>query len=311
MKTILKGIHTKFNENPALIGSVVTISCVVLIVSAKAAALYVSHSAAVLSSFVDSLSDVGLSLMTLIAIRWSGKPADENHRFGHGKIEGISALVQAAFLIGGAAFLLLESFSRFLNPEVMTDHKLTLALMGFSVVLSILIAKVQHLGAEKSGSLAVKADALHYSTDTAINIAVFAVVLIDMLGLSASWVDPLCALVVSGLMGRAAYHIACGSFAMLMDQELPDEIKSKIIAIIGSHPQTKGVHDVRTIGSGTKYMISFDMELDGDLTLSKAHAIARETEQALLREFPNSEIMIHLDPFGDTEDSRHQGITNG
>lgn len=301
-------LRQKFHDNPAMIGSIITVTCVIVIVVVKAVALYLSHSAAVLSSFVDSLSDIGLSLMTLLAIRWSVKPADEDHRFGHGKIEGISALIQAAFLMGGGAFLLLEAFGRLLNPEAMSHHALTLALMGFSVLLSLVISKVQHLGAEKSGSLAVKADALHYSTDTAINMAVFIVVMMDMVGWSTPWLDPLCALVVAGLMARAAYHVAGSSFAMLMDQELPSEIRSKIIATIRSHPQVKGLHDLRTTSSGTKYMISFDVEMDGNLTLSHAHAAAREVEQALLTLFENAEIMIHLDPFGDIEDSRHRGL---
>ncbi len=302
---MISHLRQKFHDNPAMIGSIITVSCVIVIVVVKAVALYLSHSAAVLSSFVDSLSDIGLSLMTLLAIRWSVKPADDDHRFGHGKIEGISALIQAAFLMGGGAFLLLEAFGRLLNPEVISHHALTLALMGFSVLLSLVISKVQHLGAEKSGSLAVKADALHYSTDTAINSGVFIVVMMDMVGWSTPWLDPLCALVVAGLMARAAYHIACSSFAMLMDQELPGDVRSRIIALIRSHPQCKGAHDVRTTIFGTKYMISFDMEVEGELSLRAAHHVAREVEQALLKEFENAEIMIHLDPFGDIEDSRH------
>ncbi|HPQ50690.1 MAG: cation transporter [Alphaproteobacteria bacterium] len=299
-------LKSKFEENPALSSSTVTVATVIVLVFAKAVAVAYSDSAAVLSSLIDSLSDIGLSLMTLIAIKWSLKPADEDHRFGHGKIEGIAALLQAAFLIGGGSFLLLESFGRFLNPVPMHNHLFTLFLMGLAIALSGLIAAVQKIGAKKSGSLALEADSLHYSSDIAINGAVFLVVLIDYLGWAAHWLDPLCALAVAGIMARAALQIAEKSFAMLMDKELPDDMRSRMIAIIRSHPEVLGLHDMRTTQSGTKYMISFDIELDPSMLLWSAHEISREIEKAILAEFENAEIMIHFDPYGDTEDSRHQ-----
>ncbi len=299
-------IKSFVGQSLALSSSAVTVAIVIVLVFAKTVAVAYSGSAAVLSSLIDSLSDVGLSLMTLIAVRWSLKPADDDHRYGHGKVEGIAALLQAAFLIGGGSFLLLEALGRFLNPSSIHNHIFTLFLMGLSILLSILIAFVQKKGAKESGSLAIEADALHYSSDVAINATVFAVVLIDYLGWAASWVDPLCALFVAGIMARAAMAIAEKSFAMLMDKELPQEMRSRLIAIIRSHPEVLGLHDLRTTQSGTKYMIAFDIELDPSILLWSAHEITRSVEKAILAEFEGAEIMIHVDPYGDTEDSRHQ-----
>ena len=124
---------------------------------------------------------------------------------------------------------------------------------------------------------------------------------------TAQWLDPLCALAVAGLMANAAYKIAAKSFDMLMDKELSTEIRSKIIAITRSHPEVMGLHDLRTIQSGTRYLISLDIELDPSMLLWSAHEITREIEKAILAEYPQSEIMIHVDPYGDTEDSRHIG----
>ncbi len=298
-------IKSFVGHSPALSSSAITIAIVIALVFAKSVAVAYSGSAAVLSSLIDSLSDIGLSLMTLIAVRWSLKPADEDHRFGHGKIEGISALLQAAFLIGGGSFLLLEAFGRFLNPSPIHNHVFTLFLMGLSVLLSFMIALVQKIGARKSGSLAIEADALHYASDVAINGAVFLVVLVDYMGWAANWLDPLCALLVAGLMGRAALQIAEKSFAMLMDKELPEETRSRIIAIIRSHPEVLGMHDLRTTQSGVKFIISFDIELDPSILLWSAHEVSRSIENTILAEFEMAEIMIHIDPYGDTEDSRH------
>lgn len=305
----MKETISKLREsNPAILSSTITVSTVIVLVFAKTIALVYSGSTAVLSALIDSISDVGLSIMTLLAVKWSLKPADDEHKYGHGKIEGIAALLQAAFLVGGGSFLFLEAMNRMAEPERMQNHLFTLFLMGLSVILSGVISYVQKHGARSSGSLAAEADSLHYSADILINVGVFLVVLFDYLGFTAPWFDPLSALVVAGIMGRTALSIAEKSFAMLMDQEISGEERSKLIAIIRSHQEVLGLHDLRFIQSGTRKMISFDVELDPSMLLWSAHEVARAIEKAILIEFPASEIMIHIDPLGDTEDSRHSSV---
>ncbi len=301
-----KHIQAKFAENPAKTSSTITVTLVLIIVVVKAVALYISGSAAVLSALIDSLSDIGLSLMTLISVQWAMKPADDDHRHGHGKVEGIAALIQAMMLAGGGMFLVLESFGRFVEPVEMTGHIWTMVCMGISVILSIVIAKVQKAGAHHSESLAVEADSLHYSADVLINGSVLVVVFADYTGLLGHWLDPLSAIGVAVIMARTAYQIVLNAFGMLLDQELPTDMRSKIIAKIKSHPAVLGLHDLRTSKSGTKTFISFDIELSDELSLCAAHDISREVEASLLLDFPNSEIMIHIDPAGDILDSRHR-----
>lgn len=301
-----KKIKASFEKHPGLTAGSITIAAVIVLVFAKAVAVFYSGSTAVLSTLIDSLSDIGLSTLTLIAVKWSLKPADHDHRYGHGKIEGVSALIQAAFLVGGASFLLLESVQRFLNPQPMTAHLFTLLLMSFATGLSILLTKVQKLGAEKSNSLALEADSLHYSADVWINLSVVLLIFLDYLKILPVWMDPLCALFVAGLMMRAAWQIALKSFSMLLDQELSEDIRNRMTAIIKSHPEVHGLHDLRTYRSGSKMFVSFDIEIDPNMLLWSAHEIARTIEQTLIVEFPQAEIMIHIDPVGDIHDSRHQ-----
>lgn len=300
-----KHIQKKFKENPAKTSSTITVILVTLLVLIKAVAVYVSGSAAVLSALIDSLSDVGLSIMTLISVQWAMKPADDDHRHGHGKVEGIAALIQAMMLAGGGMFLVLEAFGRFVHPVEMTGHVFTLALMALSTLISVGIAKIQTLGAKHSDSLAVEADSLHYSSDVLINGSVFVVVLADYLGFFGNWLDPISAIGVAFIMARTAYQIVLNAFGMLLDQELPEQTRNLIIAKIKSHPSLLGLHDLRTSKHGTKTVMSFDIELSPDLSLQTAHDISREIEESLLLDFPNSEIMIHIDPAGDTHDSRH------
>lgn len=300
----------KQSEHP-LFASTVTVATVIVLVFAKSIAYVFSGSAAVLSSLIDSLSDVGLSLMTLFAIRLSHKPADDNHRHGHGKIEGVSALMQAAFLLGGATFLVFESVGRFLNPQPIEAHLFTLMLMGFSTILSIVMVAVQKYSLRKNKSLALEADHAHYSADIWINLATILVVGLDYMQVMPVWIDTACALAVAGIMGRAAYGIGLKAVHVLMDAELPEEMRNKILQIIRGHGEVVGVHDLRTHESGKKIFISFDMEVDPNMLLWSAHEIARTVEHDLLKEFPTAEILIHLDPAGDTADTRHNNLDHG
>lgn len=302
---MFKKLRDKFDHSPAHLTTNLTVIVVLLIVILKIVATIFSGSAAVLSSLIDSLGDIALSTITLISVRWSLKPADDNHRHGHGKIEGICALIQASCLVGGAAFLLLEVLNRFANPQPIAAHNLTLVIMGLSVFLSWFISFLQRKAAAKTDSLAIESDAAHYAMDMWINISVFITILVDAFGFRSLWLDPLCALFVAGFMVRAAWAIAQKSFAMLLDEEVHSSVKLRMTALIRSHPKVFGLHDLRAIQSGMRMFISFDIEVDPHQSLQEAHEIAREVEVLLLEEFPQAEVMIHLDPQGDTLDSRH------
>jgi ferrous-iron efflux pump FieF len=304
---MLEGPSAPKNHQPekALLASQITVGMVIVLVFAKTIAYIYSGSAAVLSTLIDSVSDIGLSMMTFLSIRWSLKPADEDHRFGHGKIEGVAALLQAAFLVGAGSFLFLEAAGRFLSPSHMTHHVFTMMLMGFSTLVSWVMTLVQRHNLKKSGSLALEADYAHYSSDILINGSAFVVILLDYLEIIPVWFDPLAALIVAGLLARAAYGIALRSFDMLMDRDLGPDVRKKIMGVITAHPEVLSAHDLRTSQSGMKIFISFDIDVDPNILLWSAHEIGQAVERDLLKEFPNAEIMIHIDPSGAPEDARH------
>ena len=296
-------------SNKAALASSITVGTVMILVFAKTIAYVFSGSAAVLSSLVDSLSDVGMSLMTWFSIRWSLKPADDNHRHGHGKIEGVAALFQASMLMGSGAFLMFIAVNRLIEPVKMTDHLFALLLMLISLVGSWVMTIVQSRANKESESLALEADTAHYSTDVWVNVIVIAVVLIDYNGFAPSWLDAVSTAGISLFFGYTAYNIAMKSMDMLMDREVSAEIKQRIEEIVTSPSDVLGIHDLRVTRSGMRMFVSFDMEVDSNLLLWSAHEMAQEAEYRILKEFPNAEILIHLDPEGDTDDSRH-GISS-
>ncbi len=281
--------------------AIVTVS---ILIVAKTIAWLMTGSSSVLASLTDSVIDAGVSVMNFLAIRYSLKPADEEHRYGHGKVEGVAALFQSAFIAGAALFLFLEGVSNLLKAVQITDHMVAVGVMVFSIVLSLILVAIQKFCLRHAPSLAVEADSAHYSSDILINGGTIAAILVIYAG-GPWWIDPLFALAVAFWLVRTAWIVAGKGMDMLMDRELPDGDREKILGIINGHKNILGVHDLRTRKIGMSLHISFDVEQDPGLTLKQAHAASKDVEAALLKEFPNAEIMIHQDPAGEPEDSRH------
>jgi len=264
-----------------------------------------SGSVSILASLVDSLMDALIALMSFMAIRYSLKPADSEHRYGHGKIEGLMALFQAALIAGAGAFLVFETLRHLLRPSMVDHSALAIAIMIVSVIFPAVLVAFQKHSLKHAPSLAVEADKANYTGDIAVNGGVVLVLIAMKLG-APHWIDPVFALGVVCYLGYNAYTIAAKGVDMLLDRELPETERKIIAERVLSHEGVMGMHDLRTYKSGMTVFISFDIELEPDLTLRDAHDLVREVELRLLREFPNAEILIHPDPAGDTHDTRHQ-----
>lgn len=278
---------------------------VLILIALKTGAYALSGSAAMLGSLTDTLGDGFISLVTFLSVRYSLKPADEDHRHGHGKIEGFSALIQASFLFGAAVFLFFESLRRLYVAEPVTHHGIGIAVSVVAVILSIILVRVQTRALKKAQSLAIEADQAHYSNDIWVNGAVVAGLTIHYFT-DIVWLDGVLGLALSVYIAWTGYEVGKKAADMLMDKEIGEEDRARIITIIEDNTDVRGMHDLRTRRTGMDIHISFDVELDPELTLHDAHAITRELEFALLAAFPNAEIIIHMDPEGDTYDTRHR-----
>lgn len=289
----------------ALLASAWAVVTVAILIGIKGWAYWVSGSAAILATLTDSLNDAGMSLMMLIALRYSLKPADKGHRYGHGKAEGIAALFQAALLTGAGFFLGLSALDRFAEPQAVTNHILAMTVAGIAIVMSILLVAVQKFCLKRAPSLAVEADQLHYSSDVFLNLTVMISIFINYKG-GPVWVDTLCALGVAGYLWFGAARIAKTAADMLMDRELPKAVRERIKMIVMKHDDVHSLHDLRTRKSGMTIHISFDVEIDPEMPLRDAHEVTRDLETMILIDFPEAEIIIHMDPIGDIHDARHR-----
>ena len=285
-----------------------SVSVAGFLICVKLAAWVTTDSVSLLSTLIDSLLDAMASLVNLFAVSHALTPPDREHRFGHGKAEPLAALAQAAFITGSAIFLLFEAGHRLIDPRPVAHSDVGIAVMLLAIVLTFGLTRFQAYVVKRSGSLAIAADSLHYIGDLLINGAVIvALLLVSQLGWWAA--DPLFGIAIAGYIVFTAWKIARQALDMLMDRELPDEERRRIVEIVNAHPDVLDLHDLRTRASGPTVFIQLHLEMDGDMSLHKAHNVADAVEAELRDAYPNAEILIHQDPHGLEEE--HLGAAPG
>lgn len=268
-----------------------------VLIAAKFVAWTGTGSVALLSSLVDSMVDAAASLVTFVAVRQAVIPPDREHRFGHGKAEPLAALGQAAFLLGSALFLIAEAVRRLVSPEPVENTGIGVVVMLFSLVVTIALVACQRHVVSRTGSLAINADALHYSGDILMNVGVIAALLTQS-ALAVPIIDPIFGGAVGIYIIYGAAKIALLALTQLMDRELPDQERGRVRTIAENHPEVTAVHDIRTRGAGPTAFIQLHIEMDGAMSLLHAHEISDAVETQLRAAFPHAEIIIHADPAG-------------
>jgi len=266
-----------------------------ILIVIKVFAYLVTDSVALLSSLIDSILDIFASIINLFAVRQSLVPADDEHRFGHGKAEPLAGLGQAAFITGSSAFLCIEALHRLMQPVVVQQGNIGILVMVISLVMTVILVGYQRYVNQRVSSLAIQADSIHYVSDVALNLGVIAALILTV---NFGWVyaDPLFALAIAGFIIYSVWQIATQSLDQLMDHELPDEERDRITAIVMQHPAVHNIHDLRTRASGHDKFIQVHLEMDGKLNLTEAHAVADEVESSIQAAFPEADIIIHEDP---------------
>lgn len=280
------------------LASRVSLGVAFLLIAVKLWAWTATGSVALLTSAIDAAVDAAASLATFAGVRYAERPADREHRYGHGKGEAVAALLQAVFLAGAGLALAFQSIQRLVSPEPLTDVDLGLWVMVGSLLAAAGLVAMQTWVVRRTGSTAIAADRAHYLTDVAVNLAVLAALGIARL---TGWerVDPAFALAISAYMIWSSRSIALGALRQILDRELGTEerrrIREEVLGCLG----VRGMHDLRTRDAGDRVFVEFHLEVDGGLTISRGHAIADVAEAAVAALFPaGAEVTAHLEPAG-------------
>jgi ferrous-iron efflux pump FieF len=274
-----------------------SISVAALMIAVKLVAWFATDSVSLLSSLLDSLLDGAASLVNLVAVHQALVPADREHRFGHGKAEPLASLGQAAFIAGSAVLLLIQAVRQLLQPVPVINTGIGIGVMVFAIIVTLVLVRYQRSVVNRTGSLVVSADALHYRADLVLNASVIVSLLLTT---ELGWVviDPLFGGAIALWIIYGAWQVAAKAIVQLMDRELPDEERRRIRQIALAHAEVRAVHDLRTRAAGPTAFIQVHLEMDGDMTLKEAHRVSDAVEADIRAAFPNAEVLIHQDPEG-------------
>jgi cation diffusion facilitator family transporter len=264
-----------------------------------------SGSVSVISEAIHSGVDLLAALIALFAVRASGKPADEEHQFGHEKWENVSGLAEALLIFLAAAWIVLAAVRKLMHPEqlhaVGWGVGVMLASSGVNVVVSRALFKV----GRETHSQALLADAWHLLTDVWTSAGVMAGLLCIWLGrllypaADLRWIDPVAALVVALLILKAAWDLTLSSGRDLIDTSLPPAERDWIGAcIVGIVPQACGFHGLRTRKAGRRRFIELHLEVPQGMSVAESHRLTERIEEAIRLRYGDADVTVHVEPCG-------------
>jgi len=275
-----------------------SVATALVLVLVKLGAWCITGAMSMLATLIDSGLDMLASLTNLIAVHYALRPADREHRFGHGKLESLAGLAQALFIGVSGVFLVTESIHRLWEPRPLTNTGVGIAVMVFSMAATFLLLRLQRKVIRATDSTAIRADSLHYGTDLLSNAAVLVALACDWL---FDWerVDPLSALGIAVYVLYSAGQIAWEAGQTLIDRELPERERNAIKRLAREHPLVQGVGELKSRRAGTTTFVQFQLEISGSVPLVEAHRVTEEVEDKIKQQFPNVELHIHEEPVSD------------
>lgn len=260
-------------------------------------AVWRTDSVAMLGSLADTGLDLIASLVTLVGVRVAAQPPDAAHRFGHGKAEALAALFQVSLISVAAFAIIARSVERMAVGSPPQAPEAGIAVSVAALLLTFALISYQRRVIERTGSLAIRTDAMHYQSDLLLNGSVIAALVLDgMLGIHGA--DPLLGVGIGLWLGYGAWRSANEALHQLMDREWPLDRREAFLAVASGHPAIIGIHDMRTRTSGSRDFAQFHIWVDPAMTVTEAHGVVDEVEARLHSAFPDVEILIHADPAG-------------
>ena len=268
-----------------------------LLVALKGWAAWTTGSTAMLGSLADTALDLISSLATLVGVWVAGRPADRQHRFGHGKAEALSAMFQVVLISISALALGVHAVQQIMAHERTAAAGDGILVSAIAIAATLgLLAWQRHVIA-RTGSVAIATDHLHYKADLLVNVAVIAALVLEQ-QFDVTHADPVFGLGIALWLAWGAWSASQQAIVQLMDREWPEEKRQRFVEVIARHPELRGVHDLRTRTSGNRDFVQFHVWVDPDMSIRAAHTVMDEIEIKLRAEFPGVEMLIHPDPEG-------------
>ena len=275
----------------------VAIATSIIGATVKLTAGFVTGSMSLISSAVDSLGDLIISVVNLGVIRMSDAPPDEEHNYGHARIEGLGAMLEGGFIFAAASFILYEAGHKIVIGE--QSHDTTLGIVVMVPILAMTLGTVLYLKkvARETGSLVVKSDALHYETDVWLNLGVLvSLVLVKVTGIPL--IDPVLSMGIALYMMLASTKVVREGFHVVLDRSLEPEVVARVKAILDGTTAILGYHDLKTRGGKVPH-VDFHVLVRADMTAKELHDVYLKLRDTIRETVgPSTKVLIHADPEG-------------
>ncbi len=295
-----RAAHHHANSSLATRAAIASVSTAALLMAIKGYAAWHTGSVAMLGSLADTGLDLVASLVTLFGVRLAAQPADHDHRFGHGKAESLVALFQVAVIAVSAFAIFGRALDRLMARQVTADAEIGIAASVIAIAVTVALLGYQRFVIARTGSVAIGADHVHYQSDVLLNVAVIVALVLDQY-LGVGGADPVFGIAIAAWLLWGAWRASSSAIDQLMDKEWPAEKRRRFVEVACRHPELKGLHDLRTRTSGATDFVQFHIWMDPAMTIAQAHDVTDRIEHSLAREFPGTEVLIHIDPEGQVD----------
>lgn len=290
------------DNRKASVAKLSVISNTILVLLKLAVGLAIG-SVSIISEAIHSGVDLLAAIIALFAVKTSGKPADQHHPFGHGKVENISGTVEALLIFLAAGWIIYEAAKKLMNPQPLEEASWGVAVMLVSATANIVVSRMLFKVGKETDSVALQADAWHLQTDVYTSAGVMAGLGIIWLGgflypgTDLKWVDPVAAIGVALLIVKAAYKLTVESARDLLDVSLPQDEENEIRSIIASFaPAIRGFHRLRTRKSGSSRFVEFHIRVDESMSVDESHKITDMISAAIKERLAGTFVTIHIEP---------------
>ena len=289
--------HARLTRSAAVASIAVALFLAVL----KGWAAWRTGSTAMLGSLADTALDLVASLATLVGVWVAAMPADEDHRFGHGKAEALAAMLQVILIVLSASAIAFRATLRLIEGGRVQAAGEGMLVSAVAIAATLALLAWQRHVIRHTGSLAIRTDNVHYQSDLLLNLAVIAALAIDA-WLGFAQADPLFGLAIAGWLVWGGWRASRAADDNLMDREWPEEKRLRFVERAALHPELSKLHDLRTRTGGNRDFVQFHVDLPPAMTIAEAHAVIERVEEDLCGAFPGIELLIHIDPEGHVDE---------
>ncbi|MCX8033062.1 MAG: cation diffusion facilitator family transporter [Thermoleophilia bacterium] len=294
----LLGIADKKTSTAAL-----SVASNTLLIALKVVVGLLIGSVAVLSEAAHSAMDLVAAIIAFFAVRASGRAADKDHPYGHGKFENVSGVVEALLIFAAAGWIIYEAVGRLLEPQPLDMPFWGVGVMFISAVVNTLVSRRLSRVGKEADSVALRADALHLRTDVYTSLGVMGALLVVWIvtfvapAVDIHWLDPAVAIGVALFIMKAAFDLTREAARDLVDSSLPEKDTNWIADFVRQNwPEVRSFHHLQTRKAGPNRFIDFHVVVDENMSVAESHALADDIVVSIKERLPGSRVHIHVEP---------------